>query len=401
MSELTIDNALLEKIIRKYKEDATVEVAAVDYKALGAKGGNYTSAIQRIVVKYTVEGDGDDAEKELSLFMKYLHIQESEAVTAMLQNVYQYEMGIMTEPLKHINQMLTVAYVPRLLYFHLEEPYFVILEDLMPLGFTMASRATGLDLPHSLVAIRGLAEFHGSSVAVYEKMPEYRDTFKLSTLDDPNQAIYQLFNHGLISLETAISGWEELGPRYAEKLRSLRNVLFEKCKRAFGRRENEFTVLNHGDCTQLNMLFAYDDNKKPTDVALVDFQMTAYNSPAVDLRTFMSSSVTQDVYQHHEYSLLEEYHSVLSETMKNLHCKTPIPSLEEIEKMYDDRAFISVISTCIVYPIIHAPASDVLPLDDMLSDRSEDSGSRYEEKHFKELLIARLIEFDQRGLLES
>ncbi|XP_015126180.1 uncharacterized protein LOC107047838 [Diachasma alloeum] len=400
MSELTIDFSLLEKIIREFKKDTTAHVTAVNYKNVGAAGDNYTSEVKRILIKYTARGDGGDAEKEISFFLKRMHDQTNEAVKTMLQSVYQHEVRIMMGPLKDINQMLTVTRIPRLLYFRPEEPYFAIMEDLAPLGFEMASRVTGLDLPHSLMAMRGLAEFHGSSVALYEKMPDYTSAFTLDTFDDQNQGIYHFFNNGLNSVASAISGWEELGPKYAEKLRNLTKVLLEKTKTAFSPRENEFTVLNHGDCSQLNIMFAHDEDKNPIKVALVDFQIAGYNSPVVDLRSLISSSTTQDVYQHHQHALLQEYHSVLSETMKKFHCKTPIPSLEDIEKMYDDRGFISVLSTCAVYPIIHAQPSDVVSLDAMLSENSKGSSSRYEEKHFRELLIARLIEFDKRGLLD-
>lgn len=51
-----------------------------------------------------------------------------------------------------------------------EDPPLLVIEDLAPLGFRMADRQAGLNLQHSLVALRGLAKFHASSIAVYEKV---------------------------------------------------------------------------------------------------------------------------------------------------------------------------------------------------------------------------------------
>ena len=51
-----------------------------------------------------------------------------------------------------------------------ENPPLLVIEDLAPLGFRMADRQAGLDLNHCLLAIRGLARFHASSVALVEKV---------------------------------------------------------------------------------------------------------------------------------------------------------------------------------------------------------------------------------------
>lgn len=58
----------------------------------------------------------------------------------------------------------------RCLYTQEKDPPLLIIEDLAPLGFRMADRQAGLDLHHCILALRGLAKFHASSVAVYEKV---------------------------------------------------------------------------------------------------------------------------------------------------------------------------------------------------------------------------------------
>lgn len=50
-----------------------------------------------------------------------------------------------------------------------ENPPAIIIEDLGELGFRMADRHAGLDFQHALLAIRNLAKFHASSVAIIEK----------------------------------------------------------------------------------------------------------------------------------------------------------------------------------------------------------------------------------------
>ncbi|XP_011705556.1 PREDICTED: uncharacterized protein LOC105460755 [Wasmannia auropunctata] len=56
------------------------------------------------------------------------------------------------------------------LYMQNENPMLLMIEDLTPLGFRMADRISGLDLAHSILALRVLARFHAASVAVCEKV---------------------------------------------------------------------------------------------------------------------------------------------------------------------------------------------------------------------------------------
>ena len=51
-----------------------------------------------------------------------------------------------------------------------KDPPLLVIEDLAPLGFRMADREAGLDAEHCLLAVRGLARFHASSVALCEKV---------------------------------------------------------------------------------------------------------------------------------------------------------------------------------------------------------------------------------------
>lgn len=75
----------------------------------------------------------------------------------------------MSGPLRQINQISDSQLGPQLLHAEFSKSY-LIMEDLTPRGYVMANRRTGLDLPHSLLAIRSIARFHAASVAVCEKV---------------------------------------------------------------------------------------------------------------------------------------------------------------------------------------------------------------------------------------
>lgn len=95
---------------------------------------------------------------------------------------------MMTDTLNKMNKLLDPK--SRLgakgLYVQKDDPILLVMEDLAPLGFCMACRQAGLDLPHCILAIRGLARFHATSVAVCEKVKHYKSivTFYIAIIKD-------------------------------------------------------------------------------------------------------------------------------------------------------------------------------------------------------------------------
>lgn len=84
--------------------------------------------------------------------------------------VFNTEIIMMTTTLKEMEKILDddTKFCAKCLYGQ-DNPPAIIIEDLTELGFRLADRQTGLDLQHSLLAIKNLAKFHASSVAVVEK----------------------------------------------------------------------------------------------------------------------------------------------------------------------------------------------------------------------------------------
>lgn len=85
---------------------------------------------------------------------------------------FNTEISMMSKTLKKMNDLISTS--SRLsgtaFYTQTEDPVFLALEDLSPLGFQMANQHSGLDMEHTLLATRALAKFHAASVAVCEKV---------------------------------------------------------------------------------------------------------------------------------------------------------------------------------------------------------------------------------------
>lgn len=60
---------------------------------------------------------------------------------------------------------------------------------------------------------------------------------------------------------------------YVDKLTAMVPYMFEKGIRTVERRDDEFNVINHGDCWVNNMLFRYDENSKPIQQIFVSINV--------------------------------------------------------------------------------------------------------------------------------
>ncbi len=95
-------------------------------------------------------------------------------------------------------------------------------------------------------------------------------------------------------------------------------------------------VLNHGDLWVNNFLFKYNEGR-PVDVVFVDYQMSHFTSPGLDINYFISTSPTNDIRQNKIDMLIETYYNHFSKTLKNLSDKQY--SLDVVKKEIQSREF--------------------------------------------------------------
>jgi aminoglycoside phosphotransferase (APT) family kinase protein len=92
---------------------------------------------------------------------------------------------------------------------------------------------------------------------------------------------------------------------FAEKLRPIANDVLDHLKRGTARDDKAFNVLNHGDAWKNNMLFRYTNTGQPESAMFVDYQLSHFTSPVLDLRYFIYTSPRDDVRMRHEKTLLQ------------------------------------------------------------------------------------------------
>jgi aminoglycoside phosphotransferase (APT) family kinase protein len=98
-----------------------------------------------------------------------------------------------------------------------------------------------------------------------------------------------------------VETWPGEWQSYADKLRDRADVVLEMVRRTVRRRESGFNVLIHGDLWVNNILL----RGQASAAQLVDFQMTHFTSPVLDIHYFVTTSATLEVRINHTGRLLE------------------------------------------------------------------------------------------------
>ena len=112
----------------------------------------------------------------------------------------------------------------------------------------------------------------------------------------------------------AVDSWPGYAECYSQKLRAMAEVMLDRTVQITRRDDNAFNVLNHGDLRGNNMLFRYSD--VPEDLRFLDFQVTRFSSPVIDLQSFFSTSLSEEVREYHLDRLMEVKLILIEENTK-------------------------------------------------------------------------------------
>ncbi|XP_072762853.1 uncharacterized protein [Anoplolepis gracilipes] len=399
---LWLNLCFMEKTLQKSENDNSIQVIDIFAKPATNKGDNNASDMIRVNVEYSRDQNGHKILEKKSVIVKVEPTLEGVRKKIVTQShLFNTEILMMTDTLDKMNTLLESKY--RLsgkgLYVQESDPTLLVMEDLAPLGFRMACRQAGLDLPHCILAIRGLARFHASSIAVCEKEPNQKQMYSRGMFNSEHPPEMRgFFVLGTKQLAEEMTNWQGM-KRYSEKIAKMADHIYQIGIEACKFSEDDFNVINHGDCWVNNMMFKYDDDGKPIDHIFVDFQLCVYTSPAVDLLYFLSNSPSPDVLENNKHILFNEYIGTLSATMKQLDCKTQPLTAEELKAALKRRASYGIISSFTVLPLLLIDKEEVKDLDEMMSKNGY-TNPGYKNEAYKKIMMKRVPMYDEWGLLD-
>ncbi|XP_065095115.1 uncharacterized protein LOC135717002 [Ochlerotatus camptorhynchus] len=221
----------------------------------------------------------------------------------------------------------------------------ILMENLRNKGYRMGNKLELVDYDHARLVMTHLGRLHGLSLALRDQKPELFAKFKLPDVIVPaikaSEQMVAMFGDALENAISLLGPEEETERSKMEALKVDHIAALETC--LDGSRAEPYAVMNHGDCWTNNIMYGYKDGK-PTELALIDWQLARCASPALDVLYFLFCCADATFREKHFDEMLEVYHTSLTELLERLGSDPnelfPFSALQEQLKTFANFAII-------------------------------------------------------------
>ncbi|XP_035775478.1 uncharacterized protein LOC118457762 [Anopheles albimanus] len=374
------------------RPDSEFQIIDLNVKPATESGDNYASVLYRVQVTVEVQGSPVTVPLIVKALPKFGIADE--LIQSM--NLFPRETGMYGQVLPALEKLYAdrgrpVTFGPRCLKLCSEPTAVIVLEDLRERDFRMANRRQGLDMEHSRMMLGRLAQFHAASAVYCEQNGPYDDKFQEATFAEKGRAMHEQFQKLQSDFMYMIfSNWSDRGKYFAEIMKHWGMDMFDVMVRRMRASAHRFNVLNHGDAWCNNILFHYDENKALDEIALIDFQLSFWCTPAVDLLYFMFTSVNGEERFPQMDTLLHCYHENLVRELTFLGYCGEIPTLSQLHSDVITHHMYAFIISFSILPICLLEKTDDASMDLMMD--AGDAGIQFKLKLYNNPAFVKQME---------
>ncbi|CAL4090573.1 unnamed protein product [Meganyctiphanes norvegica] len=333
-----------------------IKVETFTIATVTSDGEGFTGDIIKLDVEASLSGiDSESIIKKYNLVVKLLSSNLSYQPIQNRIGINLRELTMYEEVVKdfnsfqsdHANNEYSLC-LPKFVYGKCSEDEFVlVMENVKVHGFETISKCKGLDISHLQLLIRKLAYLHSVSYA-YNKMHNFIEKYPCFVIDDKLKWYMNfgtpVFMDIIIQFLKSKNATEDLG----KKIEIIKYHLLEKCNESFSDHNKSIVqCLNHGDPWTGNFLFkqksSYGDDPIDDPLMMVDWQMTHWNSPAMDLQFLINTSTTSKMRTEHLENILYHYHSTFIESVNNMDVTVSDWSYDCFKEEYDRLSYFGLV----------------------------------------------------------
>ncbi|KAL7015018.1 hypothetical protein ACKWTF_016247 [Chironomus riparius] len=202
---------------------------------------------------------------------------------------------------------------------------FLVMENLNMCGYHTTSRQQAMDINLCRLIMQTLGRFHGLSFIIRDQSPQLFDEMAASLEETYYSARLKPWYNNFISTQIDIAmdavskiyGGTEVEAKAKKFLTE--GSLFDKMVK-LTHTTNRYSVLGHGDCWTPNFLIhSIKTNGKeiPVKAKMIDFQLSRYASPALDITFFLYSCTSEELRVQYYNDLMKTYHTNLCEIIRD------------------------------------------------------------------------------------
>lgn len=336
---------------------------------------------------------------------------ELQVIVMVKNNIFPREIQAYSEFLAEAEKLLMsvnddTKFAPKCLSTSHEPKDLLIFEDMKAAGYKPFPRNHQLNFDQAVPIIEKLAKLHATSVLLYERNPSIMEHYLEGSIStNPERQDFLVHYRNCIETLGSVAEreWGEEWKEIAEKLSALSKVIVQRAGDLYLRDDNSFNVFNHNDLWIPNVLFRFNGDGSVQDTLFVDFQLSYYGSPGIDINFFLYGSLNEETRVSQSKKLIRIYHQNLSRTLAKLSYKKPIPTLHDIHVQILKAGLNSVLAATAEVPLLIIEQSDNLEMDIVLGDTKESKDFRYSlfnNPKYKPFIQLLLREFDDLGYLD-
>ncbi|XP_059621224.1 uncharacterized protein LOC132264905 [Phlebotomus argentipes] len=394
-----LNREYLEKAFREYENDKTLHIFECEIVPATKPGDNFASIVFRAHLKYTTK----KKTVSVSVIIKVRPFMDGIWKDLLIDMpLFKVEADMYMKILPEMQRLLAQMgdpeiIAPNMIYYS-NNPEIIIIEDIAPKGFVM--RHKPMNFENTKKVIEKLAKFHALSYYMYHDEKKEVDEFKYGLLGTHSMASMQFFVEGFMRATRCIKEWpgyEEI----AEKMEQLAPKLLQTARKAYRpNKPNEgFNVLNHGDFHIKNLLFLNDEDDAIQEVSFIDFQISIWSSPAVDLNYVMYCNASSETRDNHREELIRIYHVKFCSILEALGCLKRPPSLLELNIEMLKNGVVELLLAIQFMAMFYVNFEELKGVD--MSDMDALSRMLYNnESGMRPVLEKLLIKFLHKGYLE-
>lgn len=193
----------------------------------------------------------------------------------------------------------------------------ILLEDLSVRDFRIVDRFTeDITATHAKLVMETLGKFHAISFALKDQKPEKFNELASNMTEHfirrDDNLLRGYFDKQAECASSVLFGEEDADVIVKVKKLFETNALEVASDCLDPEPTGSASVIAHGDTWQNNTMFKYDQQGKPVEVSLLDWQVSRCSSPIIDIVYFVFCCTTKKLRDAHYDDFLNTYHESLS-----------------------------------------------------------------------------------------
>lgn len=394
-----LDNAFFEKVLRLALGDKSITVEDFFISLHTDASEQYASTIYRATLSYWTKGKIES----LAVVIKLISSKVNQLADA---SSFENELNLYKNFISPMQNLLAQAgcadaqLAPKLMYASTEPQPVMILEDATHNHYELYKQS--MTFENAEIVAEKLAKFHAASYCLLKDVSNKLPSGGSSGLfkANPSQGVKFMEENFSIFTEE-IAKWKGF-EKYAEKFKNLIPNFLQRGTEIYNPEIDNLSmkVLNHGDFHYNNMLVKFDSEQSSVlDVMFIDFQLSFWGTPAVDLYYLLYLVCNKEARDNHRQEIICHYYKKLVETLDKFGHMGTVPTLLDINNELLKAGFLEVVIVVCFIPFLFADPSTAMNVFSETKDAKAYRRQLYSSSQYREILEPLLPQFLHKGFL--